>query len=320
MAVGRLGQRIVLDRPTVEYLQNLQKGVRLTGMFDEVYEDGTAKPPPEPEAVRSLSDPTRRQRAALVWQNVFRLDCLITQWYVWLSDSMTFESSDPTLALNLVNGVKDCVRVLCALGLFKEPEAQVIDAFPQPEQAPIEIRWYRWPENQSWMDASVERLRALTPLREQLRTCIRHLEKNPEPLLVEGLALLSTRASEQTPDSAGTSSEMRRNAPEARGDREPHERLPGSTEKNRTRRLPEKGVNDDTTLKLDDLATALLARWMEEGRPKISQRKVAEALDRHHSSLDDCPTFQRLFKAYKSELPRGYRNAKTKNIEAEDRD
>jgi hypothetical protein len=165
-------------------------------IFEEVLDDGTAKPPPPPAAVRSLTDPAQRDRAGVIWFDCYRLECLISQWYEWLIQAPTSGRSDPTLAFGIANGVKDCVRSLCGLGLFKEPEAQVIEAFPDPDQAPIGTRWYLWPEGSEWMRQSLERLRALEPLREQLWGYIRTLETKPEALLIAGLPPLSVKPRE----------------------------------------------------------------------------------------------------------------------------
>jgi hypothetical protein len=73
-------------------------------------------------------------------------------------------------------------------------------------------------------------------------------------------------------------------------------------------------------LTLDDRAVALLTRWLKERRPKISKRSLATALGCHHSSLDDCPTFQQLWETSKESPREGYRDAKTGNIETADDD
>jgi hypothetical protein len=71
-------------------------------------------------------------------------------------------------------------------------------------------------------------------------------------------------------------------------------------------------------LTLDDRAVVLLRRGMKEQRPKMSLRKLAKELGCHHSSLRDCPTFMALWKMYPSDIKRGYRNAETGNVEADD--
>jgi hypothetical protein len=73
-------------------------------------------------------------------------------------------------------------------------------------------------------------------------------------------------------------------------------------------------------LTLDDRAVALLTRWLKELRPKISKRGLAEALKCHNSSLDDCPTFRKLWKLSSGRLGKGYRDATTGNVEATDDD
>ena len=140
---------INLDDKLRKELVSAYLQAEVTNPWDGLLEDGTAKPPPAPEAVKSLDATDERRRAGALWYHVFRLECLISQWYEWLLLAPLVGQADPALAYNLATGVKDCVRFLCCLGLFKEPEAQVVEAFPDPEQAPIGIRWYFWPEGRS---------------------------------------------------------------------------------------------------------------------------------------------------------------------------
>lgn len=76
----------------------------------------------------------------------------------------------------------------------------------------------------------------------------------------------------------------------------------------------------DSPLRLDDRAVALLTRWIKEGVPKISQNKIAKALPCHHSSLRHCPTFLALWRSHLQQTRRGFRSAKTGDIEAIDDD
>lgn len=73
-------------------------------------------------------------------------------------------------------------------------------------------------------------------------------------------------------------------------------------------------------LRLEDRAMMLLTRWANEGRSGISKRAIAEALGCHHSSLDACRRFVRLWELYKSSPTQGYRDAKTGRLEATDDD
>jgi hypothetical protein len=73
-------------------------------------------------------------------------------------------------------------------------------------------------------------------------------------------------------------------------------------------------------LTLDDRAVFLLTRWIKDRRPKLSKRALARALECHHSSLADCPTFLSLWEAHRGEGKRGYRDAKTGQIETPDDD
>jgi hypothetical protein len=73
-------------------------------------------------------------------------------------------------------------------------------------------------------------------------------------------------------------------------------------------------------LTLDDRAVALLTRWIKEGRPKVSRRALAKTLGCHHSSLDDCPTFLRLWETSRDQIKRGFINATTGQIETVDDD
>jgi hypothetical protein len=81
---------------------------------------------------------------------------------------------------------------------------------------------------------------------------------------------------------------------------------------------PTTPAKDDLTL--DDLAVALLTRWMKEARPNISLRKLAETLGCHRRSLDDCPTFRALWEASQARIKRGFRHPETGDIEAIDDD
>lgn len=73
-------------------------------------------------------------------------------------------------------------------------------------------------------------------------------------------------------------------------------------------------------LTLDDRAVALFTRWMKGPPPKMSKRKLAEALGCHHSSLKSCPTFLRLWESNRGDPKRGYQDARTGNIETDDDD
>ena len=69
-------------------------------------------------------------------------------------------------------------------------------------------------------------------------------------------------------------------------------------------------------LTLDDRACVLLTKCLKNGQPKLSKRGIARDLKCHHSSLEDCPTFLRLWESSKNMTAEGYLNAKSRNIEA----
>ena len=79
-------------------------------------------------------------------------------------------------------------------------------------------------------------------------------------------------------------------------------------------------TNPSDPLTLDDRAVALLTRWIKEGKPRISKRGIARALDCHHSSLDDCETFCRLLETFKRPPKAGYWDARNERLEAVDND
>ena len=208
MPIGKLFELV----STVEYeslrpvLAEAVKQAELTGPWKEVYEDGTAKPPQAPQAVRSLDDGDQRDRADVIWHCCYRLACLISQWHEWLLDAPLSGCSDPDFAYILASGVEDCVRTLCELGLFKEPVGRVSAEFPDPGRVPASVPWYRWPEGAGWMHGSVERLRRLEPLRDQLWWCIRTLEIKPTTLLIPGLQPLSVEPTDKPPNATGNAS------------------------------------------------------------------------------------------------------------------
>jgi hypothetical protein len=73
-------------------------------------------------------------------------------------------------------------------------------------------------------------------------------------------------------------------------------------------------------LTLDDRAVALLTRWLKEPRPKMSKRALAKDLGCHHSSLETCPTFLRLWETSRGQIKHGYRDGTTGQIETADDD
>lgn len=95
---------------------------------------------------------------------------------------------------------------------------------------------------------------------------------------------------------------------------EPVPPLPAATEKPSAASGKLEGVT------LDDRALALFTRWMKEGVPKITKRKLADALGCHHSSLDDCPTFISFWRSTSGSVRHGFRNRNTGDLEAIDDD
>jgi hypothetical protein len=98
----------------------------------EVLGDGTAKPRPVPEAIRSLADANQRQDAEAAWEAASRLFRLIDQWRGWFEHLRTTGDADPGFAIRLWWAVKTCVRTLRALGLSDRPEIEIFRLFPEP--------------------------------------------------------------------------------------------------------------------------------------------------------------------------------------------
>lgn len=71
-------------------------------------------------------------------------------------------------------------------------------------------------------------------------------------------------------------------------------------------------------LSLDDRAVAVLTRWIKAHRFKISKRALAKTLGCHHSSLENCPTFLRLWQTSQAEPSRGFRTNQGGNVDAFD--
>jgi hypothetical protein len=64
-----------LDADLLSELAEAHKNAEaeMVGPFREVFQDGTAKPPPAPEAVRALTDRDSRERAEGIWYHCYRL-------------------------------------------------------------------------------------------------------------------------------------------------------------------------------------------------------------------------------------------------------
>jgi hypothetical protein len=147
----------------------------------ELLEDGTAKPPPAPEAIRSMDDPAARERAETAWYYILRLLGLFDQWDQWLRHAAEVLIPERELALRLAEGVKVCVWELHKLGLIKEPVRETVDYFPDPSQVV-----HRIPINKKWIRYSQDRLRFLGKLKGNLSQWAETLEENPGSLKLTG--------------------------------------------------------------------------------------------------------------------------------------
>jgi hypothetical protein len=107
----------------------------------EVFEDGTAKPRPVPEAVRSLADPDRREDAKAAWEAASRLSRLIDQWEGWLTHLKTTGDADAGFAIGLRWAVRTCVETLRALEFSEGPEQEILELSPDPPVGDLSRPW-----------------------------------------------------------------------------------------------------------------------------------------------------------------------------------
>jgi hypothetical protein len=150
----------------------------------EVRNDGTAKPRPLPESIRSLADPIQRQDAEAAWEAASRGSRLIDQSHVWFLHLKTTGDADPGFAICLNWSIWTCVNILCTLGFDDRPEGEIITLFPQPPSGNLKPPWQ---EDLPWIRQTSERLRHLTPIQGNLSTLLRSLEATPGPPCVVAL-------------------------------------------------------------------------------------------------------------------------------------
>jgi hypothetical protein len=96
----------------------------------EVSGDGTARPRPIPEAIRSLADPVLKEDAQAAWEAASRLFRLIDQWRHWFNHINTTGDADPAFVISLSWAITTCVNILRALGFDDRPVQVILSAFP----------------------------------------------------------------------------------------------------------------------------------------------------------------------------------------------
>jgi hypothetical protein len=142
----------------------------------ELNEDGTAKPRPFPDAIRSLADLAQRQEAEAAWNAASRLFRLIDQWRAWFHELKATRDAHPGFALRLKWAVQTDARILILLGLNEIPGDEILKSFPCAPSGRLDPPWQ---EDQEWLEQTRSRLVNLYKMQGQLSDLLRLLETAP---------------------------------------------------------------------------------------------------------------------------------------------